>query len=269
MGIPVHRLRTDQLIATVVQWGKQDRLRRVYNVNAHGMNLAAEHEDFRRCLQDADLVFCDGYGVKLGAEVLGMNIPDRMTPPDWIDDFATAVTAAGQSVFALGDEEGVAASFQKLLAERHGGYRDAGSFHGFFDKSGPDNDAVIDRINASGAVHLLVGFGMPLQERWIEANRHRLAVKVAFSMGALFRWYAGYEKRPAKWLTDHGLEWMGRLARHPFKHFRRYVVGNALFVTRVFRAWAGLSPALSCSRDERTAESESKVERNLPLRCTT
>ena len=95
---------------------------------------------------------------------------------------------------------------------------------------------MIDAINASGATHLLVGFGMPLQEKWIADNASRLRVKTAIAVGALFRWHAGIEQRSPRWMTDYGLEWLGRLAQHPVRHFRRYVIGNPLFLARVARA---------------------------------
>lgn len=238
MGIPIALIDTKQLIDIVIKWGGQDRLRRVYNVNVHAINLAHRNPDFMHYLQQADLVFCDGYGVKLGARACGITVPQRMTPPDWIDDFASAAARARQSVFVLGDEEGVASLFQRTLAARHEGYLDAGAFHGFFDKTGPENDTLVERINSSGAAHLLVGMGMPLQERWIEANCHRLTVKVVYSVGALFRWYTGYDRRPPKWMTDHGLEWLGRLLMHPTRYFGRYVFGNSLFLARIFKEWA-------------------------------
>lgn len=236
LDVPIHPVSPDELVAVIAAWGAGTRQRRVYNVNVHAMNLAHEHADFKRYLQQADLVFCDGFGVKWGAKLAGASIPYRMTPPDWIDAFAAACAAAGQPVFALGDEDGIAARFQAALASRHPGYPDAGAHHGFFAKDGPENDAVIERINASGAVHLLVGFGMPLQERWIEANAARLRVKVFLPVGALFRWYIGVDARAPKWMTDNGLEWLGRFLQHPVRHFRRYAVGNPAFLLRVLAA---------------------------------
>jgi N-acetylglucosaminyldiphosphoundecaprenol N-acetyl-beta-D-mannosaminyltransferase len=224
-----------ELVRLIAHWGTGPAQRRVYNVNVHAMNLAAEDPGFAAHLRKADLVFCDGFGVKWGAKLRGLDIPYRMTPPDWIDAFAAATAAAEQGVFALGDEDGVAAQFQAALAARHPGYRDAGSHHGFFAKRGPANDAVIEAVNASGARHLLVGFGMPLQERWLEESAARLAPRVLIPVGALFRWYIGADRRAPKWMTDNGLEWLGRFAQHPVRHFRRYAVGNPRFLWRVLR----------------------------------
>lgn len=239
LGIPIHPVSPGQLLETLVRWGAGAQQRRVLNVNVHAMNLADENVEFRRALQQADLVFCDGHGVRLGARLAGREIPHRMTPPDWIDDFAAATAAAGQSVFALGDEPGVAEAFQSKLSADHAGYRAAGSHHGFFTMRGADNDAVIERVNASGATHLLVGFGMPLQEEWIVANAARLTARVLIPVGALFRWHAGVESRAPRWMTDRGLEWLARFGRHPFRHFRRYAIGNPRFLLRVLRSRLG------------------------------
>lgn len=236
LGIPIHPVSPVLLVETLVRWGAGPQQRRVLNVNVHAMNLAHEDAAFRRALQRADLVFCDGHGVRLGARLAGFEIPHRMTPPDWIDDFAAATAAAGQSVFALGDEPGVAETFQSKLIADHAGYQAAGSHHGFFAKHGADNDAVIARINGSGATHVLVGFGMPLQEEWIAANAERLSARILIPVGALFRWHAGVERRAPRWMTDRGLEWLARFGTHPVRHFRRYAIGNPRFLLRVLRS---------------------------------
>lgn len=233
LGLPVHPMSAERLVGALVSWGRGSPQRRVYYANIHAMNLAARDERFRAALKHADIVFCDGFGVKWGARLAGHIIPERMTPPDWIDNFAAACALAGEKVFALGDEPGVAARFQQMLADRHPGYGNAGSHHGFFAKEGPENDRVVELINSSGAAHLLVGFGMPLQELWLERNAARLSPSVLVTVGALFRWYTGRETRAPKWMASHGMEWLARFIRHPVRHFRRYAIGNFAFMFRV------------------------------------
>lgn len=240
LGMPVHPITRETLLGTAVAWGKADQLRRIYNVNVHAMNTAYAHPDFRKHLNAADLVFCDGYGVKWAAARTGRPIPERLAISDWIEEFCDRTCDAGQSVFALGDEDGIAADYQERMSAEHPSYISAGSHHGFFNKTGPENDRVVDMINASGARHLLVGFGMPLQERWIEDNADRLNVSVAYSVGATFRWFTGKDVRGPRWMTDNGLEWLHRLSRHPVKLFGRYVIGNPVFMARVLAAEAGL-----------------------------
>jgi N-acetylglucosaminyldiphosphoundecaprenol N-acetyl-beta-D-mannosaminyltransferase len=236
LGIPIHPVSPSQVVRFLIQWGREDTFRRVCYVNVNTMNLAHWSGDLRRYLEKADLVFCDGFGVKWMAKILNLDIPCRLVANDFIDDFAVEVSITGQGVFVLGDEDGVADRFGELLVSRHPGYRHVGSYPGFFEKTGPENDAVVRMINESGAKYLLVGFGTPLQERWIEQNSQALQVQVAVCVGALFRSYTGLEKRAPPWMAGHGLEWLHRLVRHPLRHFRRYVVGNPELLARVLRA---------------------------------
>jgi N-acetylglucosaminyldiphosphoundecaprenol N-acetyl-beta-D-mannosaminyltransferase len=242
LGVGIHPVSAEQLVDLIIRWGIESSQRRISYVNVHAMNLAVDDDLFRFALNTADLVFCDGYGVKWAGQLVGKSIPHRLTPPDWIDAFASSSLAAGQAVFAIGDEEGVAARFQTQLCERQPGYIDAGSHHGFFRKEGSENDAVIETINRSGATHLLVGFGMPLQEIWLEQYASRLRPRVLMSVGALFRWYSQVERRAPRWVTDHGMEWLSRFARHPIRHFRRYAVGNPLFLMRVLHSHHPFGP---------------------------
>jgi N-acetylglucosaminyldiphosphoundecaprenol N-acetyl-beta-D-mannosaminyltransferase len=235
LGVPVHPVSADELVSLLAAWGEARDAKAVFYTNVHVMNLAYSDAALRQAFAQADLVTCDGFGVKWGARLAGQHLPHRMTSPDWIDAFAARTAAAGQRVFAIGDEPGVAEAFQRALVDSHAGYADAGTQHGFFDRAGAENDALVERINESGAHHVLVGLGSPLQEHWILDNAPRLRAGTLIAVGALFRWRSGIEHRAPRWMTDHGLEWLGRLARHPVRHFRRYVVGNPLFAMRVLR----------------------------------
>ena len=75
---------------------------------------------------------------------------------------------------------------------------------------------------------------MPLQEMWIEENIHVLNVNVIMPVGALFDYVSGEIPRPPKWMTEHGLEWLGRLLVEPGRLWQRYIIGNPLFFWRVF-----------------------------------
>ncbi|MDH3606498.1 MAG: WecB/TagA/CpsF family glycosyltransferase [Acidimicrobiia bacterium] len=233
LGVRVVPLKKSQLVETLTTWASKKQKRLVSHVNVHGVNLAQSNDRFRSVINNADLVFCDGHGVMWGASQLGRVIPERLAVMDWIDDFAACLADRGLSLFLLGDEKGVAELCGGLLERAHPGLVIAGTHHGFFEKNGRQSAEVVEKVNASGASVVMVGFGMPLQEFWIEENFQGLNASVIMPVGATFRWYAGVEKRAPKWMTDRGLEWVGRLARHPLRMFRRYVIGNPLFAARV------------------------------------
>ena len=96
---------------------------------------------------------------------------------------------------------------------------------------------MLTKKNRYGPDLLIVGFGMPLQERWIEANWPALSTRIALPVGAAIDYLAHETPRAPSWMTNHGLEWLGRLLIEPRRLWRRYLIGNPLFVARVVAQW--------------------------------
>ena len=64
-------------------------------------------------------------------------------------------------------------------------------------------------------------------------NLHGLDVGVALTGGAVFDYASGRLRRGPRLLTDNGLEWLARLIAEPRRLWRRYLLGNPLFLARV------------------------------------
>jgi N-acetylglucosaminyldiphosphoundecaprenol N-acetyl-beta-D-mannosaminyltransferase len=166
-----------------------------------------------------------------------------------MDDLLTGVNSDSLKIFLLGDEEHVLSKAAELMHIKHPGLQLVGTHHGFFKRSGPENDAVVRKINELSPDILLVGMSMPIQEFWIEENFNRLNARTFVPVGAAFRWYCGIEKRPPKWVTDNGFEWLARLVQHPAKLFGRYVIGNPLLIFRVLSVyWLRFGLPSRCSK---------------------
>jgi N-acetylglucosaminyldiphosphoundecaprenol N-acetyl-beta-D-mannosaminyltransferase len=117
------------------------------------------------------------------------------------------------------------------MLQRYPGLEIAGARDGYFRPE--EEGAVIEAINGSGARILLVAFGAPRQELWIARWRDRLAPPVAMGVGGLFDFYSGRIPRAPVWMREIGLEWVFRLMQEPGRMWRRYVIGNPLFLYRV------------------------------------
>jgi N-acetylglucosaminyldiphosphoundecaprenol N-acetyl-beta-D-mannosaminyltransferase len=188
------------------------------------------------------LVFCDGAGVMLGARLLGHHIPERITYADWIWQLAEFAEPRGFTFFFLGARPGVADKAAASLKARYPALRVVGTHHGYFDKTpgSAENEAVIEQINAVKPNILIVGFGMPLQERWLRDNWDHIDANVALTGGAVFDYVSGELQRAPRWMTDNGLEWLGRLLIEPRRLWKRYLIGNPLFIWRVLKQRLGL-----------------------------
>jgi N-acetylglucosaminyldiphosphoundecaprenol N-acetyl-beta-D-mannosaminyltransferase len=243
LGVRVHSLTVDDLHRRIIACVKQKRHVLVLNVNAHGLNLAYRVPWLRDCLNRAEIVFADGVGIILAARLWGCRIPARITYADWTWQLAQMCADNDLSLFLLGAKPGTAEQAAAHLQECYPKLRIAGIHHGYFDKTAghPDNEAVVQAINAAKPDILLVGFGMPLQEQWLLENWEKVDARVALTGGAVFDYVSGRLQRGPRWMTDHGLEWLARLLIEPHRLWRRYVLGNPLFLWRVIRERFGLT----------------------------
>ena len=216
----------------------------VFYANSHAVTLAEADPSFAAAMEQADAIFCDGFGVYVASRVLGGSIPERFSWPDWIQNLCEVSRDAGAPMFFLGANEGVAAEAGRKLAAAVPGLK-VSSHHGHFDKDDASSRSVIDLVNRSGAQVLLVGFGMPLQELWIARYRAELKALVVFSVGALLDYAAGNVARGPRWLTGSGFEWMTRLVIEPRRLWRRYLIGLPEFGLLVLRQRLASRPQLS------------------------
>ena len=231
-----HKLTVHDLIEFVVESAKLDKKTIVGNVNIRAMNFAQELPWYRNYLNNSDLVFCDGFGVSLGAKLCGCSIESkhRMTCPDYIEDLVRACEKQEVSLFLLAGKPSVVetaiAKFKEIAPQLR-----VQGHHGYFDKSGVENDLIIEKINQFNPDVLYIGFGMPLQERWIVDNIKHINARVFLPLGACLDFYTGTVYRGPRWATDHGLEWLTRFFTEPHRLWERYIVGNPLFLYRVLR----------------------------------
>ena len=118
----------------------------------------------------------------------------------------------------------------------------AGTSHGYFNKEAysAENQAVIESINKSRPNILIVGFGMPMQEKWLNENWQSIDSNIALTGGAVFDYISGELKRGPKWMTEHGLEWLARMLIEPKRLWKRYFIGNPKFLFHVILQRFGL-----------------------------
>lgn len=237
LGVGVDPLTVEELHARIARFVEGGAHALVLHANAHGLNLAYRDARLRELLNRAPVVFCDGSGIMLAARILGRRIPERITYADWAWKLARFAEGKGFSLFFLGGRPGVAAKSAVRLQERFPKLKIAGEHHGYFDRSagGAENEAVIREINAARPDILLVGLGMPLQEYWLGENWEKIDARVALTGGAVFDYISGELRRGPRILVENGLESVARLIVEPGRLWRRYVVGNPLFILRVLR----------------------------------
>jgi N-acetylglucosaminyldiphosphoundecaprenol N-acetyl-beta-D-mannosaminyltransferase len=242
LGVRVDEVYLDDLLEYIFETIRSGRKAVISNVNVHAINIAVETAWFREFINRSQVVFCDGFGVKWAARFLYGRELQRFTPPDWFDPLADGCARQSFSMFFLGTRQDVIERAAAVLTKKYPALNIVGVHHGFFEKNpaSSGNQDVLDAINRVCPDILVVGFGMPMQEKWILDNWDQLQVQVAIPVGAFFDYLAGEVVRAPRWMTDHGLEWLGRLLIEPRRLWKRYVFGNLRFLGRILLQKLGL-----------------------------
>lgn len=201
-------------------------------VNAHSINLAVEHAEFNHQLNQADALFADGSGMRMAARHTNYQLQDNVNGTDVLPLLCQQCINHQRSIYLLGAAPGVAREMRDNLIRDFPKLSITGVHHGFINDS--DNQQVINAINDSHCDVLLVAMGSPLQERWINQHKDKLQCRTVLAVGGLFDFFSGNIPRAPLWLRSLGGEWLWRLMQEPRVKFKRYVVGNPLFLFRTY-----------------------------------
>jgi alpha-1,3-mannosyltransferase len=199
--------------------------------NANTLTLSTTHEIFRKVLQES-IVFNDGIGVDFAGRLLyGSKFRENLNGTDFVPNYLLK-TCHRYRIFLLGAKPGVAERAAGHLRDlsRH---KIVGCHHGYFDRS--DVTDIVKSIRSTGANVVLVALGNPLQELWLHEHLVNTGCILGFGVGALFDFLAGEVPRASPWVRRLRVEWAYRLSREPRRLARRYLVGNLVFIYKVFK----------------------------------
>ena len=229
LGLSITNVTMEDALDMVL--GAAGGMHTMHFVNAHCINVAAKDSEYRKILSQSEALFADGSGIKLAGKWLGTPIIDNVNGTDMFPLLCQACARSGKRLFLLGAAPGITQKVADWTKEHTESEVVAGYHHGFFTSA--EESSVVESINSSGADLLLVAMGVPTQEKWIARLRDRLDVPVCMGVGGLFDFYSGSIPRAPKWMRSLGIEWVWRLCMEPRRMWRRYIVGNVVFIVRI------------------------------------
>jgi N-acetylglucosaminyldiphosphoundecaprenol N-acetyl-beta-D-mannosaminyltransferase len=203
----------------------------VATVNPEFVMRANDDNDFARVLDSADLCLPDGTGVVWAARRQGCRIDGPVAGSDLVPLLAAMCARRGFPLFLLGAAPGVADELASRLRSEHPDLQVA-AHSGNPD---PSEDAETLRlIHEHHTQVLLVAYGHPKQELWIDRLKNRLGVAMAMGVGGTFDYLTGRVPRAPEWMRKAGLEWAYRLWKQPWRARRMAVL--PLYTIKVLTA---------------------------------
>ena len=232
-GLRLLNLALDDAVAAIESAVLAGTPTRVAFVNADCVNIAARDTAYRERLAAMDWVFADGIGMRIAGRLLKQPVRDNVNGTDLFPRLCAALSLHGRSLYLLGGRPGVARAAAVWAKTHYPALRITGACHGYF--GGEQTGQVVADIRRSRPDVLLVAMGVPVQEYWIGRNAASTGATVTVGVGGLFDYYSGRIPRAPAWMRRCGLEWVFRLIQEPSRLWRRYLVGNLVFLARIGR----------------------------------
>lgn len=230
IGFPVAALPFDEQIILLLQWAKAFASKAICVANVHMLIEGYQDPTFASVLRQADLLTPDGMPLVWMLRLMGAANQNRVAGLDILAAICRDAPKQEVSVFFLGSQQGILDRMRLRLEKEFPNLEIAGMEPlPFRPLTSEENEAVIQRLNASGAGIIFVSLGCPKQERWMVENKGKVHA-VMIGLGGAFPVYAGLHKRAPHLMRSAGLEWLYRLIQEPRRLWRRYWNTIPLFV---------------------------------------
>ncbi len=241
LGVGVSAVNLEMALNQIDGWITSKDHQYICVTGVHGVIESQRDEQLRIIHNRAGLVTPDGMPLVWLSRWMGNKQVSRVYGPDLLLAVCEQSLRSGWSHYFYGGGAGIADQLAERLQARYPGINIAGvECPPYRPLTDAEDQAVVERINASGADILWVGLGAPKQEYWMAAHLGRIQAPVMIGVGAAFDFHAGVKKQAPLWMQRSGLEWLFRLGSEPKRLWKRYLINNPLFIALVLLQWMGI-----------------------------
>ncbi|HSU27406.1 MAG TPA: WecB/TagA/CpsF family glycosyltransferase [Chitinophagaceae bacterium] len=198
--------------------------------NVHMLVEAHKDKAFSAIVNNAELVTPDGMPLVWGLKLLHRLKQERVAGSDLLPDLLREAELHSIPVYFYGGTEAMISKIETALQPKYPALKIAGLYSPpFRPLTGEEEQAVIERINGSGAKIVFVVLGCPKQEKWMSSMKGKINAAM-IGVGAALPVMIGLQARAPKWMQKAGLEWFFRLCQEPRRLIKRYTITNTLFL---------------------------------------
>ena len=232
-GVDFANVTMDEAVEIAKKFIAGNKNHAIYTPNAEIMQLCIDDKtgELFDIINSADMVIPDGAGVVLASKILKTPLKQKVGGYDFTyNHIIPYLDKTGGTLFLLGaTEENVKKTVSVLNAQ----YKNLKVFYnnGWFEKSGEENDVVIEKINECAPDVILVGLSAPGQEKWIHSNKDRINAKIIIGGGGTIDVIAGAKKYAPKIFVKLSLEWFYYFMKYPARRKRFKLLPKFIFGT--------------------------------------
>lgn len=211
----------------------------INTINAHSYNTALKDTFFAKALMKGDALIPDGASIVMACRKLKAKSQptERIAGWDLFTMEMERLNQKGGTCFFMGSSEKVLNLIREKAKTAYPNIRIETYSPPYKPEfSEEENRAIIEAINRANPDLLWIGMTAPKQEKWAYRHWNELDIHChCGTIGAVFDFFAGTMERAPLWWQEHSLEWLYRLLKEPKRMWRRYIIGNTLFIWNIFR----------------------------------
>lgn len=218
----------------------------INTINAHSYNTARKDKLFAEALMNGDVLIPDGVSIVKACRWIKAKSQSKERIAGWdlfsfemeiLERESVKCEMLKKTVMFMGSSQCVLDLIVKRAAEVYPHLKVVTYSPPYKPEfSDEDNKAIIEAINAADPDLLWIGMTAPKQEKWTYSHWEELDIHCHVgTIGAVFDFFAGTVERAPMWWQRHGLEWLYRLLKEPKRMWRRYIIGNALFLWNMLK----------------------------------
>ena len=216
LSVNISTLTKREILKIIALRAREKKRTIIFTPNPQILLSAQKSSDEARLLSSSDLNIPDGIGLVIASRLRCGKIKSRISGIDIAESILALSQKNGYRVFLLGANRGVAKRAKHSLMMRYPRLKICGVHHGYFEKSGTENEKIVKAIRKKSPDIIFVCMGYPTQEHWIINNAPALpSAKILIGLGGSLDVWSGKAKRAPLPLQIIGLEWLYRAIKEP------------------------------------------------------
>lgn len=233
LNTKVDVLSMNETVNLVDQYVKTKTPLHLMGVNADKINDLNRNDLMKRIVNSCGIINADGASVVMASKFLKKPLPERVAGIDLMQNLAKLSEEKGYKVYLLGAKKEVVKKTSDVLKAKHPNLKVVGVHDGYFSKD--EWPKIYKDISDKKPDFVFVGITSPLKEYLIEYLQNKGNDSVFMGVGGSFDVISGNIPRAPKWMQDNNLEWLFRVIQEPKRLFKRYLIGNFIFIKDVFK----------------------------------
>ncbi len=238
LGCPVDNLSLEESVKRIEEFIKSGKPHQYIAINADKIVKMRKDPLLREIILNNDLNIVDGQPLMWVSKLFGTPVKQRYGGLDIVDAIAPVAAKKGYGIYFLGARQEIIEKVAEAYSARYPKLKISGRRNGYWNAG--EEKEVVGKIKEAKPDVLFFAMSSPKKEIFLKEYLNEMGVPFVMGVGGAFDIIAGKTKRAPEWMQRIGMEWLFRVIQEPRRLWKRYLVGNTIFIWLVLKEFMAL-----------------------------